>query len=157
MAFTRFSYDRARVEKDLQQSTDVGRWTINKPGLRDDHCYMDDPYIRLQGWGANIMHNSVDIQSDLLGLTRKLNRDHISENSHINKSAPMEKKNYKKCHMYTQQSLATNPGWLYKDLEQNNFQYLHLNPQENLFFKFENNLDTTLLERDNYVENECKK
>ena len=39
---------------------------------------------------------------------------------------------------------------LYKDLEQDHRYYLHVDPQENVFMGFQNNLNTTLLERDNH-------
>ena len=32
MAFTRFNDDPCRVSKQLQQSTDQGRWILNVPG-----------------------------------------------------------------------------------------------------------------------------
>ena len=38
-----------------------------------------------------------------------------------------------------------------RDLEQPNWDYLHLNPQENTCMSFQNNLSTRILEKDNYV------
>ena len=58
---------------------------------------------------------------------------------------------YPKCtEAVTKQSRATNPAWLYKDLEQNHRYILFLNPQENVCKPFHNNLNTRLLERDNF-------
>ena len=57
MAFTRFNDDPCRIMKQLQESTDQGRYILNVPGNGDKPCYIDDPYIRLQGWGANLMIN----------------------------------------------------------------------------------------------------
>jgi len=48
-----------------------------------------------------------------------------------------------------------NPAWLYRDLEQNNFDILPLNPQENTCIPFQNNLNTRILERDYFTA--CKK
>ena len=157
MAFTRFHDDYARVNKQLQESTDPGRWIINTPGCGvDGHKYISDPFCRLQHWGANIMTNTTDVEGDLMGLTRKSNRDDIGDNSHYLNSVKTSKVNYQTNDFQTQQSLATNPGWLYKDLEQNNFNYLHFDPQENIFINFENNVNTTLLEKDNFEHNNCK-
>ena len=49
------------------------------------------------------------------------------------------------------QSRVTHPAWQYLDLEQNHRYPLFLNPQENVCKHFENNLNTRLLERDNFV------
>ena len=50
----------------------------------------------------------------------------------------------------TQQSRETHPSWMVRDLEQDNFQYLFLDPQENTCIPFHNNLNTRLIERDNF-------
>ena len=75
MAFTRFNYDDARTMKLLQESTGPGRYAINTPGQGADLPLYEDPHIRLQGWGANLMgvHNghAIDIASDLDGRSRR--------------------------------------------------------------------------------------
>ena len=58
MAFTRFKYDEGRTKKELQQSTDSGRWVLNVPGNGDTPCYMEDPHIIPQKWGANLRTNT---------------------------------------------------------------------------------------------------
>ena len=52
MAFTRFHDDPCRVAKQLQQSTDQGRWILNVPGNGDKPSYMADPQVRIQTWGG---------------------------------------------------------------------------------------------------------
>ena len=54
MAFTRFNYDDDRLKKELQQATGSGRYILNVPGNGSTPLYFDDPYIRVQGWGANL-------------------------------------------------------------------------------------------------------
>jgi hypothetical protein len=71
MAFTRFHDDPCRIKKQLQQSTDVGRWILNVPGNGDRPDYIADPQIRIQTWGANLMTNCIDLESDLRGQTRR--------------------------------------------------------------------------------------
>mgnify|MGYP005660732585 FL=1 len=53
MAFTRFHDDPCRIKKQLQESTDIGRWILNVPGQGSKPDYMNDPHIRLQKWGGN--------------------------------------------------------------------------------------------------------
>jgi hypothetical protein len=54
--------------------------------------------------------------------------------------------------MYTEESRAIMPAWTARDLEQVNWYYLPLNPQENTCMPFLNNLSTRILEKDYYVE-----
>lgn len=106
---------------------------------------MEDPFIRLQKWGANLQTNTINLESELQGRTKRLTRDCEQYNTNNIKSKKVE---YPVCQPTTNQSRATHPAWLYKDLEQNNFEILPLNPQENTCMPFQNNLNTRLLERD---------
>ena len=75
MAFTRFHDDSCRITKQLQEDTDQGRYMINVPGNGLTPSYMEDPYIRMQKWGANLQSNTINLESDLMGLTRPLTLD----------------------------------------------------------------------------------
>ena len=81
MAFTRFNYDPCRTMKLQQQATGPGRYVFETPGNGCAPCFMEDPSIRLQKWGANLHTNSINLESDLLGLSRNLNQDCIKENN----------------------------------------------------------------------------
>ena len=68
-SFTSFKYDAARVKDRLNRATIKGRYYLNVPGPLNSSCYMEDPQIRLQGFGANNMSvnggHPIDIDSDL--------------------------------------------------------------------------------------------
>ena len=150
MSFTRFNDDPCRIKKQLQESTGTGRYMLNKPGWGANPCFMDDPHIRMEQWGANLQTNSINLESDLLGLTRPLTKDCESNNfkkAEVNTS-PIQ---YPKCDPFTEQSRVTNPAWWYRDLEQNHNYILPLDPQENTCIPFQNNLDTRILEKDYFV------
>jgi hypothetical protein len=148
MAFTRFKYDSCRTKKELQQSTDPGRWIMNVPGNGADPCYIEDPQIIIQKWGANLRTNAINIESDLLGVNKNLNRDCLGKNNVVNSEAIK----YPSCkNLYTEQSRAIAPAWMVRDAEQNNFDYPLLNPQENVCYPFQNNLSTRILEKDYYT------
>jgi len=160
MSFTRFNDDPCRINKQLQESTDPGRYMLNVPGNGDKPCFMEDPYIRLQKWGANLHTNTINLESELMGLSinknnRNNNRDCIDKNQHNLDNVNNKAINYPNCNPITEQSRVTNPAWLYRDLEQNNFDILPLNPQENTCIPFQNNLNTRILERDYFTA--CKK
>ena len=151
MAFTRYHDEPCRMEKQLQELTEPGRYILNVPGQGKSPHFMDDPHLRMQKWGANLMKNSINLESDLRGLTRKGNRDIVDQNQHTLNSAETKKLNYPVSTACTDQSRATHPAWTYKDLEQTKWDYTHLDPQENTCLPFQNNLSTRMLERDHFV------
>jgi hypothetical protein len=161
MSFTRFNYDKCRTEKLLQESTGPGRYMLNVPGCGSKPTYFNDPQIRMQKWGGNLRKvrdgAPIDIDSDLLGITRPLTKDCISKEYPNKGVITSEKVKYSECNKATtQESRVTHPAWMYKDLEQDHRYYLPLDPQENVCMNFQNNLNTRLLERDFYErKNPC--
>jgi hypothetical protein len=152
MAFTRFKYDDCRTKKSLQQATDPGRWILNVPGNGANPCYMEDPQIIIQKWGANLRTNTINLESDLRGVNRHLSRDCLGKDNYQNFNVPNQAIQYPTCsNLTTEQSRATNPAWWYRDLEQNNFEYPPLNPQANVCLPFQNNLSTRILEKDYFT------
>lgn len=150
MSFTRFHDDPCRIEKQLQQSTGSGKYTLNVPGNGAKPYYMEDPYIRMQKWGANLQTNSINLESDLIGLTRKATCDDIYVNDYKANSVKTHKIEYPSLVPFTEQPRATNPAWTTKDLEQVNWCFLHENPQKNVNIPFNNNISTRILDKDNY-------
>jgi len=153
MAFTRFNYDECRTKKKLQEATGPGRYILNVPGNGPTPLFFNDPQIRMQKWGANLKDvvngAPIDIDSKLSGRTQKLEKYDITKSkmkdlNTVNKSYPVFKD------AITDESRATHPSWKYRALPQNREYPLFLNPQENLCFRFHNNLNTRLLERDNF-------
>jgi hypothetical protein len=152
MAFTRFNYDPCRTKKQLQQSTGPGRWILDVPGNGSQPCYMEDPQIIIQKWGANLRTNTINLESDLLGVNRQLSRDCLGKDNYLNYNVPNEPIQYPSCNnLFTEQSRATNPAWWYRDLEQVDWYYPQLNPQENTCLPFQNNLSTRILEKDYFT------
>jgi hypothetical protein len=151
MAFTRFHDDPCRINKQLQESTGVGRYMLNVPGNGSTPTYMDDPFIRMQKWGGNLMTNTVNLESDLFGLSRNSNRDDIQTNEYRLNAVKSSAVQYPSQVPSTDQSRATHPAWELRDLEQTKLAILPLNPQENICFPFQNNLSTRILEKDIFV------
>ena len=152
MAFTRFKYDDCRTKKSLQQATDPGRWILNVPGNGSSPCYMEDPQIIPQKWGANLRTNTINLESELRGVNRHLSSDCLGKDEYQTYNVPNQAIQYPTCRqLTTEQSRATNPAWWYRDLEQNNFEYPPLNPQANVCVPFQNNLSTRILEKDYFT------
>ena len=151
MSFTRFHDDPCRISKQLQESTGLGRYMLNVPGNGSKPLYMDDPFIRMQKWGGNLMTNTINLESDLFGLSRNSNRDDIATNEYRLNAVKTNRVEYKSQNPSTDQSRATHPAWEYRDLEQTKYNILPLNPQENICFSFQNNLSTRIIEKDIFV------
>jgi len=152
MAFTRFKYDECRTKKQLQQSTDPGRWILNVPGNGSKPCYVEDPQIIIQKWGANLRTNTINLESELLGINRPISRDCLGKDNYINFKVDSKEVNYPSCNnLYTEQSRAITPAWMVRDEERNLLGFPVFNPQENVCFSFENNLSTRILEKDYYT------
>ena len=157
MAFTRFKYDNCRTKKELQQSTDPGRWILNVPGNGANPCYIEDPQIIIQKWGANLRTNTINLESELMGVNKPLSRDCLGKDNYTSYNVPNQAIEYPVCNnTFTEQSRATNPAWWYRDLEQVDWQYPPLNPQVNVCIPFQNNLSTRILVRDDFTpKREC--
>lgn len=165
MAFTRFHDDPCRIQKYLEESTNIGNYSLNVPGYGDKPIFFNDPYMKIQKWGANLSQNQSMLESELMGLTRKLNRDTIKENNYVdnlNKNNIYSRNEYPiNSNEITHQSRVTHPAWAFRELDSincpNNFKYLHLNPQENVCFTFNNNISSRIVEKDYYRLNETNK
>ena len=155
MAFTRFHDDSCRITKQLQEDTDQGRYMINVPGNGLTPSYMEDPYIRMQKWGANLQSNTINLESDLMGLTRPLTLDSKEKNNFENYKVNSEKFNFPSQKPFVEQPRAVNPAWTVLEEEQNNFEYPFFDPQLNVCIPFQNNLSSRILEKDYYLMNEC--
>ena len=146
MSFTRVHDDPARIAKQLEIETFVGRYQLDRPGPGVNMPFYEDPHQRLQFWGANLRNNTIGLESDLRGMTRTLGRDDVLGNdykTHAVKSDPIRL--YPVAEPYVEESRASHPAWMYRDLEQSKWEAPLLNPQANLEIPFMTNVQTRLL------------
>ena len=155
MAFTRFHDDSCRIIKQLQEDTDQGRYMLNVPGNGLTPSYMEDPYIRMQKWGGNLQSNTINLESDLMGLTRPLTLDCREKNNFEKHKVNSERLNFPSQKPFVEQPRAINPAWTVLEVEQNNFEYPFFDPQLNVCIPFHNNLSSRILEKDYYLMREC--
>lgn len=132
MALTSIRNEPDRIKKELQQMTDIGRYQIATPGPGANVGFIEDPHIRLQGWGANLRTNTINTESDLLGLTRNLNQDCMALNDYKQTSINNEKLNYGTIAPNTEETRAIAPAWTLLDQDNNRWAYLHNNPQTHI-------------------------
>ena len=134
MSFTRIHDEPCRIKKELQQMTDIGRYMIDKPGPGADVGFVEDPHIRLQGWGANLRTNTINAESDLLGLTRSLTKDSVDLNQHNKMRTNNEELSYGTTFGYTEETRAILPPWTTKDarIDNDRWNILHKDPQQHI-------------------------
>lgn len=150
MSFTRFHDDPARIQKKLDETASIENYYLNTPGNGIHMPFQMDPQIRLQGWGANLYTNAIQLESDFRGLTRPLNRDVIQQNEyslHVSDSNPYL---YKQALPFIEESRATHPAWTFRDVEHARWEHPFINPQDNVEVPFQTNLQTRILEKDAY-------
>lgn len=148
---TRFHDDESRIKKQTEMSSFQCKYFMNTPGQGLNLPYCEDTHLRLQKWGGNLQTNTVNLESDFRGLTRKLNRDNIEKNNYNNHKIISNKVDYSTSDPFTEQSNATHPKWMYRSFNPDRWEQPIFNPQENLEKGFHDNIQTRILEKDNFV------
>jgi hypothetical protein len=151
MACTRFNYDKCRTLKYLQQSSDPGRYYLNTPGNGDNPAFVEEPHLRMQGWGGNLREvpggHPIDIDSELIGLNRKPTK-HGCKNYDFNLQT--EERTYKSTSFNIDETRASHPAWQYRELSHARWEYPLINPQNNTEIPFSHNDNSSLLYKDNF-------
>ena len=147
MAFTRFHDDPYRIRKQVQESSFAGRYNLDVPGPGINLAFFEDPQFRLQRWGANLQTNTVTLESDLRGLTRKLGRDYDS-GEYTKHTVPSDTLLYPTQQPIVEESRATHPAWTFRDLEHPRWEEPWMNPQANVEKMFHCDIQTRILEKD---------
>ena len=150
MSFTRFHDDKARIEYDLSRMTGPGRYALDTPGQGSIMPFQEDPQMRMQQFAANLHTNIIHLESDLQGLTRNLNRDEIEMNNHEKQRVGSESIQYPTEKAFVQESRASHPAFMYRGLEQSRWEKPFLNPLDKIEQPFHHNIQTRILEKDNY-------
>lgn len=153
MSFTRFHDDPYRIEKQLEISTFSGRYMLDTPGPGTSLSFHEDPQMRLQKWGANLHSNTVNLESDMRGLMRRLNRNiPVLSNMQLY-SVDAPERYYSTEKSFIEESRASHPAWMYKDLEQTRWEAPFLNPLKTIEPVFPTNISSRIAEKDNFVRN----
>lgn len=151
MSSTRFSNDSARIKKELAESTFAERYYLNTPGPGLDLPFVEDPHLRIQTWGANLRTNTIHLESDLRGMTRKLCRDDINQNHHIVNAVQSSAMGFSNLESFVDETRASQPAWLLRGTEQPRWEDPLLNPQANIEKSFIDNIQTRILNKDHFV------
>jgi hypothetical protein len=151
MSFTRISDNDIRIKKQMENQTFVGRYMLDRPGPGMNLSFLEDPQIRMQGFGANLCENYVNLESDMLGLTRKLNRDLVDINDFKKNAVISPPMSWGTSQPFVDESRASCPAWQFRDIQNDRWEFPILNPQNTGINKeFNDNIQTRILEKDNF-------
>lgn len=147
--FTRFHDDEVRIQAQMRAQTFAGRYAIAMPGPGVDLPFQEDAQLRLQRWGANLRNETVNVESDLMGMTRSLNRDDVDSNNYIATAVSSTMPtSYGTATPMVEESRASVPAWQFREAEHSRWELPWTNPQAHLEKPFHDNLPTRLLEKD---------
>lgn len=144
MAFTRFHDDPARIEKALLEKTYTGRYQLNTPG-NGRTTYVDDIHVRLQGGGYNLQTNPFEVNESLRRNKKLVKYDQAYV------KAESDRKEHSTIGFGVDETRASLPAWTFREKNQSREDYLFMDPQRNIWFKFDNNCPTRMLEKDYYT------
>jgi hypothetical protein len=145
MAFTRFHDDPARIEKSLLETTYTGIYQLNTPG-NGKTVFVEGPHIRIQrGGGSNLQTNPFEINESLRRNKKLVQYDQVCTNPNT------EKREYSSVSFKVDETRASLPAWTFREKPQSRKDFLFMDPQSNLWFKFDNNCPTRMLEKDHYT------
>jgi hypothetical protein len=149
MAFTRYHDDQARIYKGLQQSTFACQYALDTPGPGIQMPYLEDSQIRLQSWGANMWSDSTNLESELRGLGKTLNHDvKTYKETAIHTGYQIY---YPSSDVHVDESRASHPAWMYRDLEQTRWEVPLINPQAHAMKPFDEPIQSRILAKDHFV------
>ena len=178
MSFTNLSYDKGSYVSNLNQSVGPGVYRLGEPTVDCDQCYPYPPTVRLQLQGDSISSKNllVDVDSELMGITRKLSQDPNKKfqpecvdtvcssgevcgqgvSGKCQGSKPGERvpdkdlKHWKDCYIPAEDTRLSNPSCTLRGTGWNRWEWLCLNPQEKVEIPFDYNISNRIIVKDNH-------
>ena len=139
MACTNINNENERIMKKNQISTFAEKYYMDRPGWGASIPFVEDPHMRLEKWGANTRNNLWDIEYDLKGMTRNLNRDYVNTNDFRKNTPKVDVSPVSQPQLsmsFADESRASHPPSLYRQIEMSRWEIPLLNPQNYQILEF---------------------
>jgi hypothetical protein len=173
MSFTRPSQDTCSYRHELSQTIGPGEYQLAKP-YPCNPCFVSDPHIRMQRFGASLSQNTsmIDIDSELIGINRKFSKCpelkyipkfNTSQNGGANPGGYTNVNNgavdvdYNLLHFPdgncfdpVEDTRLSNPPATLRGTGINRWEWLCRNPQERVQMPFDHNINYRLVVKDNH-------
>lgn len=146
--------DPGRLRKEAEMSSYTSRYHLCMPGPGIDAPIPDDVHVGLQSWAGNWAKNRIDLESDLHGQTRVLNRDHLNGAEYQAHATVIEPAvRYTHNTPFVEETRASHPAWMFRGVEIPRWEEPWLNPQALSAIErpFSTNIQSKLLDRDAYM------
>lgn len=181
MSFTNLSYDKGAYTSVLNQSVGPGVYRLGEPNTNcgeNSQCYPYPPTVRLQRQGDSISSNKllIDVDSELLGITRKLSEDpnkqfqpqcvdkvcssgescgqgvtgQCSGMKPGQRAGDQNLKHWKDCYIPAEDTRLSNPSCNLRGTGWNRFEWLCQNPQARVEIPFDYNISNRIVVKDNH-------
>uniref|UniRef100_A0A6C0BGP4 Uncharacterized protein n=1 Tax=viral metagenome TaxID=1070528 RepID=A0A6C0BGP4_9ZZZZ len=150
MSFARLNYDDCTYKHILRESVGPGDYMIGMPRVDCKNCYFPSPNIRIDHSGAGKCKELIDVDSELMGITRR------ATNCPLNKFLPSpsdfcEAKLGEDCmEMTAEDTRLSNPPCTLRGTGWNRWEWLCINPQEKVLIPFDYMINNRLLSKDNH-------
>jgi len=151
MSFNRLGYDDGSYKYNLKQSIGSGLYQIATPRNDcDGGCFFPD--VILDRHGDSLHNNLIDVDSELLGLTRKASDCPANKYLPSNPNAQFgQKKFVKECRwLIPEHTLISMPKCALHEIGVNRFEYLCHSPQSNALIPFDWNIGNRMITKDNH-------
>lgn len=157
MNLTSLNYDKCTYQHNLTQSVGPGEYWTQTPMPHCRECLSDDPRLRLSKSGNSKCADRplVDVDSELLGITRKASNCPFDKFIPSKKPFCGKKKDMPRCHdeiMVSEDTRLSNPPCTLRGRNNgfNRWEWLCQNPQERVEVPFDVKINTRTLAKDTH-------
>lgn len=150
MSFARLNYDDCAYKHILRESVAPGDYMINVPKNDCKKCFYPSPNIRIDHSGAGKCKDLIDVDSELMGITRKATncptKKFLPTDDHYCEAVLGED-----CYdMTPEETRMSNPPCTLRGTGWNRWEWLCQNPQEKTLIPFDYMINNRLLSKDNH-------
>jgi hypothetical protein len=158
MSFNNLKYDTCSYKQVLSESIGACEYQLGTPFISCEDCFSNDPQLILQKNGVSVAKNvpQVDIDSDLMNITRKLTSCSSKEfipkfNAKGEIDNTIETKHFGNCNIPTRENTRlSNPASTLRGTGWNRWEWLCENPQKRSIVPFDLNINDRLVVKDNH-------
>ena len=149
----RRKYDGCKTSDDLRVTTGPGRYQLDEPNKYCDACFVTEPTMRQQKWGAplNAQFTKTDVESDLFNINRPTTKTACNSYDPVKNSVnAAPKQPVKECSFPQTFTRLVDPPCTLRSSGWNRWEWLCDNPQESVMVPFDNQITTRLQQKDQF-------
>jgi hypothetical protein len=156
MSWSRLNFDDDTYKTKLGESIGAGEYQITTPRVACDDCSWYSPSMNLSHFNDGMCEKElIDVDSELLGITRKDSRCPAKKFLPSDKPFCTTKKLTKDCTFLTSEpTLVSNPKATNKETTVNRWEWLCKDPTRKSLIPFDYNINNRLLVKD--LHRPCK-